>query len=364
MDDPRHPATSPKRVPTLDELGWSDRWHALAGLDARRGDDDPSRPARVLRHDGPSVLVGDGTDVRHVQLRPATPPIAVGDWVLADGDVVLDVLERSSVLRRRDPGTGFEQLIAANLDVVVVVAGLDRPVRPGRIERLVTLAWDAGAVPVVVLTKADLLDESDVAELGDVARSAAPAVDVLVVGDSGDRDGQHLDGLGELRSAVEDRTVAFVGESGAGKSTLLNRLAGRDAALVGSVREGDSKGRHTTTSRQLHVLDRCRVIDTPGVREVGVWAEGASVDDAFEDITGLGGGCRFRDCAHEDEPGCAVAAAVASGALDADRVGRWRDQRREAAAAELRGDEAARRRRDRQRGLVAREAQRMKRRDG
>ena len=242
--------------------GWGPRWQALAAAGVEAG----LEPAIVVRHDGAEVLVACVDAVRHAHLSPSGPPVAVGDRVLLGDGRVREILHRTSLLQRRDPSSGREQLIAANVDLVVVVCGLDRPVRPGRIERFVTLAWDAGAVPLVVCTKADVADADSLAAATAAAEAGAPGTTVIAVSAV---DGQGLD---ELRVELADRTVVFVGESGAGKSTLVNALAGGTVAATADVRAGDHKGRHTTTARQLHALDGFRVIDTPGVREVGLWA--------------------------------------------------------------------------------------------
>ncbi len=334
----------------LSELGWDDRWQTQLNTQGVPG----VVPARVLRHDGKSVLVGSSGWTGQVHLRASTPPIAVGDWVLIDDDVVREVLERRSQLQRRDPSTGNEQLIAANIDLVGIVCGLDRPVRPGRIERFVTMAWDAGAVPLVVLTKSDLVDDTTDAE--QLATASAPGADVASV--------SSLTGSGidSLRSALSGRTVAFVGESGAGKSALLNALAGREIAVTGDVRSGDHKGRHTTTARQLHSLPgRCSVIDTPGLREVGIWTDTETVDRSFPDITELAQGCRFGDCTHRSEPDCAVQQAVEDGTLSAQRLENWEQLRREAASAELRADTHAQRQADRRFGKLVRQVKQIKR---
>lgn len=352
----RRTAALPYRGPVdparddLAELGWDDRWQALRAMHEAAG----VEPGRVLRHDGKSVLVGSSGKIGSVHLRASTPPIAVGDWVLIDDDVVHAVMERRSQLQRRDPSTGNEQLIAANIDVVGIVCGLDRPIRPGRIERFVTMTWDAGSVPLVVLTKSDLVDDTSKSE--DLAASSAPGTDVACV--------SSLTGSGidDLRSTLSGRTVAFVGESGAGKSALVNALAGRDIASTGDVRSGDHKGRHTTTARQLHSLPgHCSIIDTPGLREVGIWTDTDTVDRSFPDITELAEGCRFGDCTHRSEPGCAVRQSVDDGTLSAKRLDNWQQLRREAASAELRADTHARRQAERRFGKLVRQAQQTKR---
>lgn len=169
-------------------------------------------------------------------------------------------------------------------------------------------------------------------------------------------------GVARLRGELCGRSVSVVGESGAGKSTLLNALAGGEVAATGDVRSGDHKGRHTTTARQLHVLDGpIWLIDTPGLREVGLWTDAETVDAVFDDVTALGSECRFRDCTHEGEPGCAVQEAVDGGSLAVDRYESWVKLRREAAAAALRADNHAYRQANRRFGRMVRNAQRHKR---
>ncbi len=338
-------------APTPAALGWTDRWQAQFELLDRTG---PTSPARVLRHDGASVLIASEGEIRSVHLRPAVPPLAVGDWVTVEGERVDQLIERISLLQRRDPGTGLSQPIAANVDIIGIVCGLDRPISIGRIERFSTLAWDSGAAPLVVLSKADLVD--DVTPIESQIYADVPGSDVIAVSASTSH------GVAELFERATGKTFVLVGESGAGKSTLVNALAGEDAAATGAVRASDSKGRHTTTSRRLHVLTNgCCLIDTPGVREVGLFTDVETIDVGFDDVTSLAETCRFNDCQHETEPNCAVLKALADGSLSADRLGSWRSLRREAASAELRANQAAYRQETRRLGRMYRGAMDVKR---
>jgi len=346
----------------LSPFGWDDRWsdHLAAYLASPESAEviDPV-VGRVVRHDGAGLMVAtDEGTVRAMFGPPVTPPPVVGDWVVIDRHQTPQAtLPRYSLLRRRAAGGDGEQALVANVDVVLVVCGLDRPVRIGRIQRTVTLAHDAGAEPIVVLTKADKADPAVAAVAEQVVAEADPSLEVITLSAQGGW------GVDELLERVGQRTVALIGESGAGKSTLVNALVADadDVAATGVVRDGDAKGRHTTTSRQLHLLSGGGVlVDTPGIREVGVFADAEAVAETFPEIDELAEQCRFRDCAHQSEPGCAVQAAVESGELEAGRVERWRTLDAEAAAAELRSDPVESRRRGRQFGRMAREAQREK----
>ncbi|WP_254127015.1 ribosome small subunit-dependent GTPase A [Aquihabitans sp. G128] len=239
----------------------------------------------------------------------------------------------------------------ANVDVVLIVCGLDRPVRLGRIQRTMTLANDAGAESIVVLTKADKVGP-EVPALAEVTVAEVDeALDVVTLSARGGW------GIDDLLARVGTRTVALIGESGAGKSTLVNALVAGEVAAEGDVRAGDSKGRHTTTSRELHLLASGGVlVDTPGIREVGTFADAQAVAETFPDIEELVEQCRFNDCAHETEPGCAVRAAVEDGTLDAKRLANWRALEAEAASAALRSDPLAYRRANRQFGKIGKEA--------
>ncbi len=317
---------------TLAPYGWDERWSALFGSVASAGNE----PGRVVRYDRAMPLVATPRGVVHLPARRTVGALTVGDWVVVDRDeVIVGLLERSSLLRRRDPEAG-EQLLAANVDIVAMVFGADRPVKAGRLYRTRTQIWDAGATPLVVVTKTDLLDRADA--LVDRVRDIDPLLDLVAVSSV------NGEGLETLRRLTDGRTLVFVGESGAGKSTLVNALVGGDVAAVSAVRAGDHRGRHTTTSRELHVLPSGGVlIDTPGLREVGLWTDESAVDETFPEIDEFAESCRFRNCSHGPEPGCAVRAAVAEGRLTTERFEAWESLRREAAAAALRADEQARR---------------------
>jgi ribosome biogenesis GTPase len=268
------------------------------------------------------VLTPDGERRARLsgRLRHEAPLLPVaGDFVLLDDSGVIHrVIERRSVFVRRSKGG--QQAVAANIDTVFVCMGLDRDFNLRRLERYLSVAWDSGALPVVVLTKADLC--ADAAAKLTEAQDAAPGVEVVVSPDE----------LERLKGYIAGRTVAFIGSSGVGKSTLVNRLAGEELLATGATRR-DGRGRHTTTSRELLPLLGGAVIDTPGMRELGI--ERADLSRGFADIDALAKGCRFADCGHESEPGCAVRAAVESGDLSEERLDNWRKLRREAAYAAM-----------------------------
>lgn len=251
---------------------------------------------------------------------------AVGDFVRVRDSVIEEVLPRRTVFLRRAPGETVEaQVIAANIDTVFVVSGLDGDFNPRRLERYFATARASGANCAIVLNKADLCE--DLAGRLRQVRGIAPGADVVTIS------ALHGDGIEALRPyLVPGETVAFVGSSGAGKSTLINRLLGRDRQSTGAVRETDSRGRHTTTHRELlETPGGALLIDTPGLRQLQPWAGEDDVDGAFPEIEELAGRCRFRDCAHAGEAGCAVEAAIADGSLDFDRFSNYRKMRKEAA---------------------------------
>lgn len=313
----------------LADYGFSPRWQALV---AEPG--PAASPARVIRHDGVAVHASTDSGPRTLPLRRSLPPVTVGDWLACDDERVITPLHRSSLLRRA--ANGEEQLLAANVDVVLLVMGLDRPLKAGRIRRGEALAHDAGAHPLLVLTKADLAHEVDASLAG--VESDHPGIDVLATSASTGH------GLEALRDRLSESTSVLIGESGAGKSRLVNALVGADVAELGAVREVDRKGRHTTTSRQMHLMPTGGVvIDSPGIRAVGLAGDEESVVTAFADIEELGQTCHFSDCQHVGEPDCAVLVAVETGDLAEDRLTAYRELRAEAVSATRRADEHERR---------------------
>ena len=245
-------------------------------------------------------------------------------------------LERRSTLSRAAAGTAVhEQVLAANVDTIFLVTALAEDLNPRRLERYLTMVWDAGAVPVVVLNKADLCDDPVAA--CEQVRARLPLVEVVTASALQD---QTLDQFTPyLRPA---QTIALLGSSGVGKSTLVNRLLGSERQQVAPIRESDGRGRHTTTSRQLvELAGGALLIDTPGMRELQLWTDESALDGAFDDIASLASECRFADCAHSTEPGCAVVEAIEAGRLDADRLENYRRLAREAAFEARKRDKSA-----------------------
>jgi ribosome biogenesis GTPase len=285
-------------------LGWDERVATLYASVASP-DHQPARVGRVDR-DRCSVRTASGSVRAAADVLPTT-----GDWValrMEPRPAVDVILPRWSSLEREG------QLLAADIDVVFVVAALDRPLNLNRIERELVLGWDSGARPVVVLTKADAVADPDV--LLKTVAARAVGTDVVLTSSS---DGRGIDSV--LAHLRPNRTAVLLGPSGAGKSTLVNRLLSEEAQATSDVRAGDHKGRHTTSSRHLLLVPGGGVlIDTPGLRSVGLTGAEGGVALAFPDVEEIGASCRFRDCRHSGEPGCAVAEAAADGRLDAERV--------------------------------------------
>jgi len=298
---------------------------------------DDGRLGRIVRVDRGEcdVVIDDGhlrvlSDSQRSQdlVAPAT-----GDWVVVVDDpelgpLISRVLDRSNTVSRRDPSEAVvEQVLVANVDLVLIVHGLDRPLPPGRLERFLVVGWDSGAEVVVVLTKADR-EPGAAVEVAATVTALAPDVTVLAVGMG--RDASGLEPVADLMAP--GRTVALLGESGAGKSTLVNALVGDEVLATGAVRAGDSKGRHTTVSRELVLRpDGGLLVDTPGIRAVGIWDAEESLARVFGDLEERSADCRFADCVHDTEPDCAVQAEVDSGRVDHRRVVRYRALRAELA---------------------------------
>jgi ribosome biogenesis GTPase / thiamine phosphate phosphatase len=303
----------------LQRLGWNtsfdDAWAELGR---------PGEPARVTRLDrgwstaARTIAHATGRE-DPVRLRNIGADVAVGDWIIPsdDGERVEHVINRTSAFTRRASFDGMRAVshtLAANIDVVFLVHALGLAPSPRRLERELVLAFDSGAEPVVVLTKTDLVDDPEPDRLALAAVALGVPV-LLASGITGE-------GVAEVGAhAVGNRTLAFLGASGVGKSTLVNSLVGSELLATSEVREGDQRGRHTTVAAELVPLaHEGWLIDTPGVRAVSLWLSGRGIERAFEDVFDLMDGCRFRDCKHDREPGCAVQRAIESGDLDSIRL--------------------------------------------
>jgi len=325
-------------LPALEELGWDADW--ASSLEQLQ--EDNLIAGRIAEQHRAAYVVWSAEG--ELRARAAgrlfyahevgAPIPAVGDWVgiRSNGGAatITSILPRRSAFIRKRAGLGSdEQVLAANVDTAFLLAGLDDDFSLRRLERYITTAWDSGAEPVVVLTKADLCP--DVAEALFQVESVAIGVPVYPL--------SNVTGVGVDALAPHlhpGRTVVLLGSSGVGKSTLLNRLAGTELMRTAAVAL-DGTGRHTTTHRELVRLpDGALVIDTPGLRELQFWEGDLSA--AFEDVEALAADCRFRDCAHSREPGCAVLGAVDAGSLELDRLRSWRKLQRELEAIAARTD--------------------------
>jgi len=322
---------------TLQDLGWDDFFAEAF----RSYEQDNLIPARVAaRHHGPCELLtelGRLGGVPAGRLADDELP-AVGDWVAArplDGErkaVIEGVLPRKTVFARKEAwGRTVAQVVAANVDTVFLVTAFGHDLSPRRLERYLTAAWDSGANPVIVVNKSDLA-EDPLAELAEV-ETVSIGVPLHALSAEGG------DGLEQLEPyLVPGRTVALLGSSGVGKSTLVNRLAGREVLHTAEIRS-DGRGRHTTPHRELvPLVSGALLIDTPGMRELQLWAGEEVLDSTFAEIAELAGECRFSDCSHEHEPGCAVKTAISDGSLPAERFASYRKLQREMRALEIRKD--------------------------
>jgi ribosome biogenesis GTPase len=348
-------------VITLAALGWTGELEAAFHPHALRG----FEPARVVAEHRGGWLVRGARDERlaHVRtrLRDRTELFggmpAVGDWVAVcdatGGRAAIEaVLPRRTRVSRKTPWLKSEEhVLVANVDTLFVLSGLDGDFNPRRLERYLAAAWNSGADPVIVLTKLDICDEPEKLVEAEAVASGVPVVAVSNL------TGEGVERVREFLAPA--RTVALLGSSGVGKSTLLNRLAGRRLMPVADVRR-DGRGRHTTRHRHLHLLPGgALVIDSPGLRELQVW-EG-DLDSAFADLAELAAGCRFNDCAHDTEPGCAVQEALATGALDPERLDNYRRLERELLVLKARYSSRVRRELKRRWIARARETKRARR---
>jgi ribosome biogenesis GTPase / thiamine phosphate phosphatase len=338
----------------LRALGFDPAFEAAFKMAAQEGD----VPGRVIeeQRDRFTVLLPGESGLPREEAAMAAPSLgraassaselpAVGDWAVVKARrgelrVIREILPRRSAFMRKAPGDVSHdrvdaQVVAANVDYAFIVAAAGRDWNPRRVERYIALARAARTEPVLVLAKADLA--ADPAALLAEAAAAAPGLRVALVCAPEGR------GLEELAFALAPgRTVVLLGSSGAGKSTLLNALAGSVLAKTGEVREDDQRGRHTTSDRHLYRLaSGALVIDTPGMRELQLWADEGDVNAAFPEIEALAGSCRFRDCRHGEEPGCAVRAALEAGSLDGGRYQGWRKLTKEASFLRTKEDHAA-----------------------
>jgi ribosome biogenesis GTPase len=311
---------------TLTELGWHDEfaaayetWQSKEHVRAGRVAIEFNQNFRIYTGDGEIDAVTAGRLKHRARSRSELP--AVGDWVAVrkrpdeDLGVILDVLPRRTAFTRRAAGeVTSQQVVAANVDVVFVVMGLDRDYNLRRLERYLLMAGESGASPTIILTKPDLC--SDLSTCLNEVTTLAGDIVVHVVNPKAGEGLEHL-----RRHLGPGRTAALLGSSGVGKSTIINRLAGADIRRTQEVRPADSRGRHTTSHRELVVLpDGGLIIDTPGMRELQLWDAGDAVRETFEEIEALAANCHFTDCRHRDEPRCAVKAAVADGRISAERV--------------------------------------------
>lgn len=323
---------------SLEDYGWTDFFseHLPPELEPGRVILSHGNAHRIVSRDGEQVATVAGR-LKHDATATTELP-AIGDWIGFRESRIETILPRRTQLSRKVPGRRTEeQVVAANIDTVVVVMGLDRDFNPRRLERYLTTVWESGAAPIILLNKADTATSTATQreQVGAVAMGAPVIVTSCVNGR----------GVDEVRARLRPReTAVLVGSSGVGKSTLINRLLDEDVQRTREVRASDERGQHTTTHRELFRLPGgALLIDNPGIRELQLWADEDALDQTFDDIARWSEHCRYRDCVHAEEPGCAVTAAVASGELSRERLESFRSLQKEIRFLQLRQDESAQR---------------------
>lgn len=307
-------AATPPAPNPLDLLGWSSFFARQCDADTLAS----TPPVRVTSVHRSGLQV---SGVAHSGVLPPRQDATVGDWFLFDEAHPAEsrLLERKSLIKRRSPGKDrYEQLIAANVDTAFIVTSCNADFNIARLERYVALAFDAEVTPVILITKPDLCE--DASPFLQEARSISDLVEVAILNAKSSDAAQALS-----KWCKAGQTVAFLGSSGVGKSTLSNALIGTSDIDTQEIREADSRGRHTTTRRELYfITNGCAVLDTPGMRELQLTDAAAGVGDVFFDLQELATRCKFRNCAHASEPGCAIKAALESGEIERPRFERWR----------------------------------------
>lgn len=308
---------------SLNQLGWSPFFQQQLSLEEL----EKLIIGRIIEQHRSMIEVETESGCLNLPLTPAMSGLTVGDWILLHRDQhFVRVLQRLTLFSRKAPGSKVEsQLICANVDTLFIVSSLNEEFNLNRIERYLAIAAEAGVEPVVVLTKADLC-ENPASFLSQIHK-IDPMLSVEVV------DGRNIDSISTLNDWCRTgRTIAFLGSSGVGKSTLINTLLGTSLQAIGSIREDDAKGRHTTSARSLHFTPSGSILlDTPGMRELQLYDCEQGIEESFSDITTLAYSCRFSDCSHTNEPGCAIQASITSGELDHRRFTNYQKLLREQA---------------------------------